>query len=802
MNRKTKKMAPGLIVVLITCIFVVGTSTAQVGEKRSTILTAEKTSETITIDGYANETSWAAAKTLIVPVQDGTIGATEVTLQALYDNTYIYILITWNDTTESRINHMWTYDADKGTWSQHGNREDRLSFVWNIEDSITFFNIGGCQVTCHGDRHYTNAADEKGDWWHWKAARTDPVGYADDQWMGNEVKEGKDYESRKVDRHNDNSTTGGYWNNKQTIILPNGSNITIPMYYEPHPTDELDARFLYQWEIDNGEAVLITNQTFKNGTVTPGQILLRPDGSQGDIDGKGVWQNGKWTVELRRKLDTGHDDDVQFDTTKLYRFGFAVFDDTGPFDGYGTGHSFDVGARTLEFGGIGSEEITQLVLIRDYLTAAKAYISRGELGLAISEIDYALALYNEIRDVIADKDPELYMDIKNKFVGSKRDPSLYNINALIGDVDSVILTLQGKREPKEASWALKLAVAWGKIQLYVFIFLAFFAMYPLYKTVQVGRGPELRRMSIFLAIAIAPMVFEGIGRIGIRTKIYFLQNFSFMTNEYATLLWAMWMFMALLIARSGFREVTSTIQSLKTLSTKLEQKVKERTEELESFAYSVSHDLKAPLRGIDGFSSVLLEDYEDKLDDTGKHYLRRIGASSKNMGVLIDDLLQYSRIGRISYPRKNVNASEIVEQVLKELRYQLDEKNIELVVQEDLPTVYCNKDRIAEVFTNLISNSIKFIGDKENPKIEIGCEDKGDHYEFYVRDSGIGFDMKYHDKIFEIFQRLHPPEEYKGTGVGLAIVKKIIERHDGKIWAESKEGVGSTFYFTIPKGGK
>ncbi|MBU2559897.1 PAS domain S-box protein, partial [archaeon] len=272
----------------------------------------------------------------------------------------------------------------------------------------------------------------------------------------------------------------------------------------------------------------------------------------------------------------------QFDTSKTYRFGIAIMDNAGGFESYGEGHSFDLGARTLEFGGLGSEEVTQMTLIRDYLVTSRAYMADGKSELAYSEINNALVLYNEIQNTVASKDPEHHITIKKMFSDAKREPSVENIDSLIQDVDYTILTIQGKRMPTEPPWNIKLIVLWGKVQIYVFILLAIVALFPVLKSAQVGRKPELRNISIFLLIVTIPMLLEGIGRIGILTKIYFLQNFSFMTNEYATLLWAALMTTALFIAKAGFGEVDSTIKSLESYGIELEQKVVERTRELKT----------------------------------------------------------------------------------------------------------------------------------------------------------------------------------------------------------------------------
>ncbi len=246
-------------------------------------------------------------------------------------------------------------------------------------------------------------------------------------------------------------------------------------------------------------------------------------------------------------------------------------------------------------------------------------------------------------------------------------------------------------------------------------------------------------------------------------------------------------------------EIGMLANAFNNLRKSLSESFKRKNEAIESFVYSISHDLKAPLRSIEGFSTALLEDYGDKLEGDGKHYLDRVIASAQKMGVLIDELLEYSRIGRINLSRGDVNVAEMVALALEDNIYEINKKNAKIKIPENLPVIKnAEKQRIYQIFTNLISNALKY-NDKEVPEIEIGYRDEGDHYLFYVRDNGIGFDMRYHDKIFEIFQRLHREDEYRGTGVGLAMVKKIVETYGGKIWAESKPGEGSTFYFTLPK---
>ena len=254
----------------------------------------------------------------------------------------------------------------------------------------------------------------------------------------------------------------------------------------------------------------------------------------------------------------------------------------------------------------------------------------------------------------------------------------------------------------------------------------------------------------------------------------------------------------------------------------LEQKVHERTQELEkanvelktraeeleavnkeldSFTYSASHDLKEPLRGIESFSNFLLEDYADKLDETGKDYLKRVSAAAVRMKFLIDDLLSLSKISRIKNPHTSVDSNKLVKEVLKQLKPIIEEKNVRVKVDEDLPFIYCDEVKIRQVFYNLISNAIKY-NDKKQPELEIGIEkmivDGISQTVFFVRDNGIGIEEKHFEEIFGIFKRLHPRGEHgEGTGVGLAIVKRVIADHGGKVWVQSTYGEGSTFYFSL-----
>jgi PAS domain S-box-containing protein len=220
--------------------------------------------------------------------------------------------------------------------------------------------------------------------------------------------------------------------------------------------------------------------------------------------------------------------------------------------------------------------------------------------------------------------------------------------------------------------------------------------------------------------------------------------------------------------------------------------------ELEDFTHSVSHDLKEPLRGIEAFAGFLAEDYGDKLDEQGQRYVGVLRESAVRMKDLIDDLLQLSRIGRTRYEFATVPMRSLVEDVKLELSYAIQEKQADLRIAADLPAVRCDKVRMREVFKNLISNAIKY-NDKPSPQIEIACRSQNGDFTFAVSDNGIGIAPEFHDKIFKIFQRLHHREEYEGTGVGLAICKKVVEGHGGRIWVESSPVEGTTFLFTLPR---
>jgi PAS domain S-box-containing protein len=228
-----------------------------------------------------------------------------------------------------------------------------------------------------------------------------------------------------------------------------------------------------------------------------------------------------------------------------------------------------------------------------------------------------------------------------------------------------------------------------------------------------------------------------------------------------------------------------------------EDQIKNLNKELEAFTYSVSHDLRAPLRSIDGYSRILQEDYFEKLDNEGKRVIMVIINNAKRMGKLIDDLLDFARLGRKDIARSTVNTMQLVNSIVQELVEQEPDRTVTVKVNP-LASSYGDVDMLRQVWENLLSNALKYTSKKASSLIEISSEETSNEVIFQVKDNGVGFDMQYAPKLFGVFQRLHKIQDFSGTGVGLAIVKRIIDRHHGRVWAEGKAGEGATFYFTIP----
>lgn len=249
-------------------------------------------------------------------------------------------------------------------------------------------------------------------------------------------------------------------------------------------------------------------------------------------------------------------------------------------------------------------------------------------------------------------------------------------------------------------------------------------------------------------------------------------------------------------------------ESLQGLNADLEKRVEERTsklkeanKELEAFSYSVSHDLRAPLRAIDGFSRILVEEFADKLDEDGKRVLEVIRSNTQNMGRLIDDLLAFSRLSRKQMEALPVDMHQLADDVFKQLQSGLADQNIQFNLAP-LPATQGDPALIRQVFINLLSNAAKYSRSRTQTIIDVNGRHENGDCVYYVKDNGVGFDMTYAQKLFGVFQRLHSVEEFEGTGVGLAIVQRIIHRHGGRVWAEGKVDEGATFYFSLPKESK
>jgi PAS domain S-box-containing protein len=252
-------------------------------------------------------------------------------------------------------------------------------------------------------------------------------------------------------------------------------------------------------------------------------------------------------------------------------------------------------------------------------------------------------------------------------------------------------------------------------------------------------------------------------------------------------------------------EIKKAYEEVQKSRDQLEIRVQERTadlsaanKELESFSYTVSHDLRAPLRAIDGFTKMILDDTSAQLDEETK---RRFGIIRKNtqvMGQLIDDLLSFSRLGRTEMRLSEIDMTRLAADVADDLRPKDDGRIIDMKISR-LPAARGDRTLLRQVMVNLMSNAVKFTKKRQSPVIEVGGHEAGVENVYYVRDNGAGFDMKYYDKLFGVFQRLHSTSDYEGTGVGLAIVQRIIRRHNGRVWAEGEIDKGACFYFTLPR---
>jgi len=251
------------------------------------------------------------------------------------------------------------------------------------------------------------------------------------------------------------------------------------------------------------------------------------------------------------------------------------------------------------------------------------------------------------------------------------------------------------------------------------------------------------------------------------------------------------------MALSGYREANDHLRALNGELTQQREAALNANRELESFSYSVSHDLRAPLRSIDGFSQALLEDYAERLDDEGKRYLRFVRESAQHMGRLVDGLLELSRVTRTELRREQVDLADLARRTIERLRARDPARQVDVAIGG--PMIVRGDGRLlGAVLDNLLGNAWKFTSKRAHARIELGeREEKGERV-FFVKDDGAGFDMAYGAKLFGAFQRLHGAREFEGTGIGLATVQRIVQRHGGRIWAEGAPDRGATFSFTLP----
>jgi light-regulated signal transduction histidine kinase (bacteriophytochrome) len=263
------------------------------------------------------------------------------------------------------------------------------------------------------------------------------------------------------------------------------------------------------------------------------------------------------------------------------------------------------------------------------------------------------------------------------------------------------------------------------------------------------------------------------------------------------------------VARGGvaaFRDITQRRldeQKIRSLNEELEEKVMQRTSqlevanrELEAFTYSVSHDLRAPLRHIGGFSRILIEDFGSSMDPEARAHLQRIEDGVGRMGLLVDELLNLARVGRHALKLQDSNLNSIIEEVVSLLQPEVDKRSVTWKIAK-LPLAECDPILIKQVFQNLLANALKFTRPREHAIIEISYRQEKDRLLIVVRDNGVGFNKKYVDKLFGVFQRLHRPEDFEGTGIGLATVQRIVHKHGGKAWADAEVDRGATFYFSL-----
>ena len=300
------------------------------------------------------------------------------------------------------------------------------------------------------------------------------------------------------------------------------------------------------------------------------------------------------------------------------------------------------------------------------------------------------------------------------------------------------------------------------------------------------------------AIMAVPMLYRGelIGVLGVNEYTPSVHTFAEEDVHFLSLFASQ--AAAAIYSAELFNKIRNNAAELERRVDERTQELQQKNKELETFTYTVSHDLKAPLRGISGYSSLLMEDYSEKFDEEGKKYLNNLISSTERMNQLIEDLLAYSRIERRQIKVTSINLNELIDKIMMEYYPIIDAGNLKFKKEIEYGTLFTDYEALAQVLRNILDNAVKFTRGRPCPEISIRSKKLANCCLITIEDNGIGFDMKYYDKIFEIFQRLHLADEYPGTGVGLAVVRKAVERLGGKIWAESEPGVGSKFFMELP----
>ncbi len=357
-------------------------------------------------------------------------------------------------------------------------------------------------------------------------------------------------------------------------------------------------------------------------------------------------------------------------------------------------------------------------------------------------------------------------------------------------IDDAILTIQGKRTPGEPSLKLSILSVWGRVQLYVFVFLAVIVIYSLYRTLQTARTKELRYFGFFLFIVLLPIFLHGVGSFGILTGLTFLQGFSITTNEFVTLLWAIGIYVALLIARSGFNQVEDTIMTLRKNKEDLEHS--NRLKDI--FTDIMRHDLLNPIGMVRSYVELLRE---EPLEPAAREYVEIISTNSERASEMIEGASSLAKLEDVSkLELKEIDINKILKHVVEDFEERAAQKNITIETNSEDSKPALVNEILYDAFSNLISNAIKY--SPEGSKVKVGIEDSGSEWRVSVSDRGEGVPDEFKNDIFDRFTRIHKGG-VEGTGLGLTITKRIVELHMGRVWVEDNPGGGSIFIITIPK---